>query len=198
MREGAADLAPRAQHGCLIAVVGPSGAGKDSLINYARERLAADPSVLFVRRVVTRTALAGAEDHDSLSVASFQVSQAAGRFAVTWEAHGLLYAIPAHVREHLASGGVAVVNGSRAALPAIRSVFGRVLAVHVTCNPDTLSARLAARGREDPQQQRNRLARAAMPGDDLADAIEIDNSDELATAGDALVTAIRTATGDGF
>lgn len=176
--------------GRLIAVVGPSGAGKDSLISYAREKLVADSAVLFVRRVVTRAALPGAEDHVSLSVESFQAALAANRFAVTWEAHGLHYAIPADVGRHLASGGVAVVNGSRAALPLIRAAFERVTVVHVTCRPDVLAARLAARGRENVEEQRLRLARATVDTE-ISGAIEVDNSGDLAEAGEVLVAAIR-------
>ncbi|MFU0507530.1 hypothetical protein [Pseudaminobacter sp. NGMCC 1.201702] len=97
--------------GLLIAVVGASGAGKDSLMTYARERLGADPAVLFVRRAITRPARIDAEDHDSLSVDAFLAAQASGAFAVAWEAHGLHYAIPATAHRHLAAGGVAVING---------------------------------------------------------------------------------------
>ncbi|MDQ6434606.1 phosphonate metabolism protein/1,5-bisphosphokinase (PRPP-forming) PhnN [Mesorhizobium sp. LHD-90] len=179
----------------MIAVVGPSGAGKDTLIDYARQRLSTDPSILFVRRVVTRIAQANAEDHDTLTVESFAEERTAGKFAVTWQAHGLHYAIPSDARLHVVSGGIAVVNGSRAALPAICSAFGRVLTVLVTCRPDVLAARLAARGRENALEQGLRLARGAMPSDKLSPAIEIDNSDGVAVAGNALVAIIHDAIG---
>ena len=178
--------------GMLIAVVGPSGAGKDSLMSYARERLAADPAVLFVRRVVTRPAAVAAEDHDTLPLEAFLASEAEGRFAVTWQAHGLHYAIPASVHGHLERGGVAVVNGSRAALPAICSAFGRVTVAEITCRPDILAARLAARGREDPQRQMARLARTVPAVTPNADRVEIDNSGEIAAAGNALTALIRS------
>ncbi|MGN6303197.1 MAG: phosphonate metabolism protein/1,5-bisphosphokinase (PRPP-forming) PhnN [Mesorhizobium sp.] len=189
--DGASAREGSAGRGTLIAVVGPSGAGKDSLLTYARERLGADPATLFVRRVITRPAAIDAEDHASLSVDAFLAAQAAGLFAVAWEAHGLHYAIPATVHRHLASGGVAVVNGSRAALPAIRSAFGHVVTVQVTCRPDILAARLAARGREDIDHQQARLARSVAATEASTDTVRIDNSDDLATAGDAFVAAIR-------
>lgn len=185
------------RHGTLIAVVGPSGAGKDSLMAYACERLGADPAVLFVRRVITRSATVAAEDHDTLPIGGFLASQAAGAFAVTWQAHGLHYAIPASIHRHLACGGIAIVNGSRAALPEIRSVFGRVVTIQVTCRPDILAARLAARGREDPQGQSARLERNVPVGEGGVDTVEIDNSGDLATAGDAFVAVIRTCADGG-
>jgi len=179
------------RRGTLVAVVGPSGAGKDTLIDYARRQLAGEPAVLFVRRVVTRPALASAEDHDSLPPAGFAAARAAGAFAVTWEAHGLHYAIPVAAHRHVAAGGVAVINGSRAALAEIRSAFGSVLTVSVTCRPEVLAARLAARGREDVAEQERRRARAAILPGDGPEAVEIDNSGEVAVAGDALVALIR-------
>ncbi|PYE87904.1 phosphonate metabolism protein/1,5-bisphosphokinase (PRPP-forming) PhnN [Phyllobacterium leguminum] len=178
--------------GTLLAIVGPSGAGKDSLIAYARERLASDSSVLFVRRVVTRPALACAEDHDTCSPEVFAAARIAGAFAVDWEAHGLSYGVPLETHTHLEQGGVAVLNGSRAALSQIRSAFGRVTTVRITCDPDILAARLAARRRESDAEIQRRLRRATMEAGDIGDAIEIDNSGELAIAGDTLVSVIRT------
>lgn len=177
--------------GALVAVVGPSGAGKDTLIDYARRQLAAEPAVLFVRRVVTRPALASAEDHATLPLSGFMAARAAGAFAVTWEAHGLHYAIPAEALRHVAAGGVAVVNGSRAALSEIRGAFGTVLTVAVTCRPDVLAARLAARGREDVAEQERRRARGNLLFGEEPNSVEIDNSGDVATAGEALVAAIR-------
>ncbi len=178
------------QGGTLVVVVGPSGAGKDTLIAHARERFAADPSVHFVRRAITRQAQPDAEDHDTLTEDAFDAAETAGAFAVTWRAHGLSYGVPVQVNDYLAAGGVAVLNGSRLALPAIRRAFRHVLTVHVTCRPDVLAARLAARGRETAQEQGQRLARATAPADRLPDSVEIDNSGDLAISGETLVRII--------
>lgn len=182
--------------GVLVAVVGPSGVGKDSLIAYARARLSRERHVLFVRRVVTRPALAAAEDHDTLSAEAFLAARASGAFAVDWEAHGLRYGIPEEARRYVAGGGVAVVNGSRAALPAIRAAFGRVTVVHVSCRPDILAARLAARGRETGAEVRLRVERTkTLRFEEPGEAIRIDNSGDIASAGEALVDAIRGIAG---
>ena len=75
--------------GRLVLVVGPSGAGKDSLLREAARILAADRHIVFPRRVITRPSHDATEAHDSLSVADFLEAQAEGRFALSWEAHGL-------------------------------------------------------------------------------------------------------------
>lgn len=188
-RHGEAAIAPT--QGTLIVVVGPSGAGKDSLINYARARLSSDPAFLFVRRTVTRTADATSEDHDSLTPDEFAAAAADGCFAVVWEAHGLRYGIPASARAHIAAGGIAVANGSRAALPGILDVFGSVKVVHVTARPDVLASRLAMRGREDADTIQARLERTLSETAGCGGWIEIDNSGELAIAGERLLAVIR-------
>ncbi|MBS3650563.1 phosphonate metabolism protein/1,5-bisphosphokinase (PRPP-forming) PhnN [Pseudaminobacter sp. 19-2017] len=192
MPEASAAQAPaQGERGVLLAVVGPSGAGKDSLMAHARERLGDDPSVLFVRRVITRSAVPSAEDHDALTAEAFAEAQSSGMFAVTWQAHGLHYGIPAEVHQHLAAGGVAVVNGSRAALREIHSAFEHVVTVQITCNPAVLASRLAARGRESQAEIEQRLSRAAsVPSDCTGDVIEIDNSGEFTVAGSKFVEII--------
>ncbi|MDF1732580.1 MAG: phosphonate metabolism protein/1,5-bisphosphokinase (PRPP-forming) PhnN [Minwuia sp.] len=170
--------------GALLVIVGPSGAGKDTLIDGLRLRFADDARVRFVQRTVTRMADPNAEAHASMTVADFEAAQQAGAFSVTWDANGLKYGLPADVADHLASGGLAVANGSRQALPAIRAAFARVIVVAVTVAEAELARRLAARGRETAEEIRARLQRARdlkVSGDDV---LYLDNSGppEVATA----------------
>ena len=55
------------RNGVFVAVVGPSGAGKDTLIAHVRERLGDGEHVEFARRVITRTSDGATEDHDTLA-----------------------------------------------------------------------------------------------------------------------------------
>jgi len=177
--------------GTLLAVVGASGVGKDSLIAYAKQQLSGDSSVLFVRRIVTRPALIAAEDHDHLTPDEFTKALAAGRFAVHWDAHGLRYGVPVSVRDHLAGGGTAVVNGSRAALPAICSAFEKVAAIHITARPEIIAARLASRGRENEGDIKLRMQRGTIELPDCAERIEIDNSGSFEAASAAFLDTVR-------
>ena len=82
--------------GALVLVVGPSGAGKDTLIAAARTALAGDGRFVFPRRIITRSASRW-EDHDTLDEAQFSAALAAGQFAAHWRAHGLYYALPVSI-----------------------------------------------------------------------------------------------------
>lgn len=188
----AAPGAGAAGEGILIVVVGPSGAGKDSVIGYARARLSGEPGLHFVRRVVTRPCDPAAEDHDTLSPEEFAKAQARGAFALAWESHGLSYGIPVALDETIASGAVAVLNGSRAALPATRARYGRVLPVLITAAPEILEARLGARGREAGAKVRDRLSRNAGFDASAFDGQTIDNGGPLERAGEAFLRLVRS------
>lgn len=138
----------------LVAVVGPSGAGKDTLMAMA---CAADPRIRAVRRVITRPAEAGGEEFEGVSPASFATRLARGDFALHWEAHGLSYGIP---RAELAGQGVLMFNGSRAVLAHAQAMFPALSVILVTAPPVVLAARLAARGREAAEDRAARLNRA--------------------------------------
>ena len=182
------DAATRPQ-GTLVVVVGPSGAGKDSVIGYARERLADRSDILFVRRVVTRQAAADVEDHDSLSEAAFEEARVGGCFAVSWQANGLSYALPRSTMDHVGHGGTAIANGSRGAIEDIRAAFSNVIVVGLTARPEIIAARLSARGRETAEEISRRVERGLKLGAYGQD-ITIDNSAELRTAGEALISII--------
>jgi phosphonate metabolism protein PhnN/1,5-bisphosphokinase (PRPP-forming) len=139
----------------IFAIVGPSGAGKDTLI---RAALAARPDLTLVRRVITRPTEAGSEDFEGVSPETFAAREAQGDFALTWQAHGLSYGIP---RDQVTGPGDVLFNGSRAALPLAARVFPGLRVILVTAPDVILAARLAARGRETAQDIRQRLARAA-------------------------------------
>ena len=180
--------------GALIAIGGPSGVGKDTLIAHARARFAADPRIHFVRRIVTRPAEAGGEDHLAVSPEEFGRMAAAGAFAVSWHAHGLGYGLPASLDSAIGAGRVVVANVSRTMLPLLRRRYARVVPVCVTAGPDTLRRRLAARGREDAGEIARRVARTVAAEADGA-WIELRNDGPVAVAGDALCAIIAGVAG---
>ncbi|MFB1025397.1 MAG: phosphonate metabolism protein/1,5-bisphosphokinase (PRPP-forming) PhnN, partial [Octadecabacter sp.] len=135
--------------GRLIAVVGPSGVGKDSVMAGIRSTM---PSLHLVRRVITRTPDLGGEDYDALSVSQFEALVEDGAFAVHWGAHGLHYGIPITVKYQLGKGTDCLVNFSRKALAQAAEIFPRLVVLNITAKPETLAHRLAARARETEEE----------------------------------------------
>ena len=82
------------KRGTLFLVVGPSGAGKDTLLDAARARLAGDSRFFFPARTITRPTDAGNEAHNAVTDAEFSPLSAAGGFLLEWKAHNLSYGIP--------------------------------------------------------------------------------------------------------
>jgi ribose 1,5-bisphosphokinase len=150
----------RHEPGQFFLVVGPSGAGKDTLLRHAQEALGHDPDIVFVRRIVTRPSSA-AEDHHSLSPEDFWAAARQGAFALSWSAYGLNYAIPLSVESDMAAGRRVVCNVSRTVVPDARSRYPRAVVVLVTAPEEVLRARLLARGRPSDIDIAARLSRAS-------------------------------------
>ncbi|WP_426231306.1 phosphonate metabolism protein/1,5-bisphosphokinase (PRPP-forming) PhnN [Pararhizobium sp. DWP3-4] len=185
------------QTGAIIVVVGPSGAGKDSVIGFVAQHFADRADIDFVRRVITRPSDAGGEDHESISGDVFDSRLSAGDFAVAWQAHGLKYGIPKDALEKVRAGRILIANGSRAVLGQFRQAFPRVAIVNITASPQVLASRLVARGRESEQDILNRLKRQVPDIFDEPDVTTIDNSGPLEIAGSrfaALVTELHGTT----
>lgn len=146
--------------GRLIAIVGPSGVGKDSVME-ALSR--AHPGLRLVTRVITRADGLGGEDYIPVTEAEFATRKERGDFALSWPAHGLLYGIPKEVANELAGGRDLLVNLSRAVLPAAQDAFETLVVLRLTASTETLAKRLGARGRETPEDIQRRLERAQFP-----------------------------------
>ncbi|MBB6240762.1 phosphonate metabolism protein/1,5-bisphosphokinase (PRPP-forming) PhnN [Rhodanobacter sp. MP1X3] len=174
--------------GRLYYVMGPSGAGKDSVLAWVRAH-GVSHDMLCAHRYITRPAHAGGENHVALSEAEFLLRAARGLFALTWQAHGLHYGIGREIQHWLERGAKVLVNGSRDAYPQARERFPSLQSVVITASRETIAARLAARGRESDADIAQRLARRdayqAPPG-----ALVIHNDGSLADAGATLLKAI--------
>jgi ribose 1,5-bisphosphokinase len=153
MELGARGIGP----GRLVLVVGPSGAGKDTLIARARA-MCRDDQVVFPRRVITRPASA-AEDNDTLSEQAFDAALAGGAFALSWNAHGLKYGIPRSIESDIGAGRTVVCNVSRTVVAAARARYAHMTTVLITAPPAVLAARLAKRGRASDGAIENRIRR---------------------------------------
>lgn len=164
--------------GRLIYLIGPSGSGKDSLLDAAREPLAAR-GCRIVRRVITRSAEAKGEAAQAVSVEQFAQMQEQGAFALSWAANGLHYGIQREIDLWLAEGHDVLINGSRGYLPQARERYPDLLVVLLSVDQVVLRERLLARGRESAQEIEARLSRNAQFADDLLAAAGTANASSI-------------------
>lgn len=177
--------------GRLLYIVGPSGAGKDALLDYARARIPEEANVRFARRWITRQAGAVGEDHSPVGQEEFERMVADGRFAMHWYANGNGYGIGREIVDWLCQGATVVVSGSREYLPQALRDYPDMKVISVTVSPKVLRGRLERRGRESAEEIERRLERAtqfALPSGIAA--VEIQNDLALDEAGEAMLAAI--------
>lgn len=179
--------------GIFVAIVGPSGVGKDSLLRFAQDRLG--DKITLVRRVVTRSADGNGEEHDSLSEEAFRRAEQDGAFALSWSAHGLSYGLPVSLEDDLARGQIVLANLSRRVIPQLMRLYPDAVVVSVTADRDVIAERLHRRGRETPESVEARLSRTIAGDPLLASTIVIDNSGALEVAGERLVRLLQDMLG---
>lgn len=175
----------------LVYILGPSGAGKDTVIAHARAVIDGALPVAFAHRYITRPAGAGGEYHVALTEAEFARRAAGGLFAMSWQGNGLSYGIGVEVDAWRAAGLTVVVNGSRGYLAQAAARYPDLLPVLVTVRSEELRRRLRARGRETAAEIEARLVRAAAFTIDHPRLVRLDNSGPVAEAGDRLVSLLR-------
>lgn len=174
--------------GRLFAVVGPSGAGKDTIMAaLARAR----PGIHWVRRAITRPAAPGDEPFEPVSTDGFQTRLAQGHFALHWQAHGLHYGVPATLDAVLAEGRDGMVNLSRQVLVQAAARFAGLHVLNITARDEVRAARLAARGRESAEDIARRVTREVPPFEAALKVTHIDNSGPLADSVAACLRAME-------
>jgi len=177
--------------GKLVLVVGPSGAGKDSLIDAAKKHFTGDANFVFPRRVITRHATQAAEDHDTLSPEAFLRAQAQGAFFLDWQAHDLSYGLPASMGDDLRLGKVVIVNVSRTVLAKAAEVWPNTTVIVVTAPPHILAARVSARARKEDGDIQKRISRSIDAPTDTLPRIIISNDRTLEEAAQEFYAAIN-------
>lgn len=176
--------------GVFVAVVGASGAGKDSVLDVARNSFTGDPTMYFPRRVITRPKGPG-EDHLAVSDTEFQRLAVEEYFVVSWRAHGLAYGIRQETLDRVTAGAIAVVNTSRTVLSELPLRFPRSAVVRITASDEVRRARLQRRGREEGGEVSARMLRPD-PAPDYPVDLTVVNEGSVQESGRLLTEFLRS------
>jgi ribose 1,5-bisphosphokinase len=177
----------------LFYVVGASGVGKDSLMEYARLRINGSMPVLFAHRYITRPPKEGNENHVYVSPEEFRLRRDKGLFTLHWVSHGLYYGIGKEIDTWMDKGFHVVVNGSRQYLPVALGRYPRLLTIVIEADPDVIRHRLENRGRETASDIEQRLQRQPDRWATSSGRISIHNNGPLEEGGDALIAALAAS-----
>ncbi|WP_458791327.1 phosphonate metabolism protein/1,5-bisphosphokinase (PRPP-forming) PhnN [Yoonia sp. MH D7] len=174
--------------GRLIAVVGPSGVGKDSVMAGI---IAAQPAIKLVRRTITRAPDLGGENYDAVTQMAFKQAVEDGQFCANWDAHDLHYGIPRSVLDDVNNGATCLANFSRGALMQVAVVFPALIVLNITTRPEILAERLKGRGRETGAEITKRLSQATKPLPRTLNIVTIKNEGTLDEAVQAALAALQ-------
>lgn len=178
-------------YGHLVLVVGPSGAGKDSVLRGAAQTFKDDPKYVFPRRIITRVANVAAEDHDSLAQHDFEILRNAGGFLLSWNAHGNCYGIPISITDQLKKGRIVSINVSRQIVADAAVMFANLAVVEITADRELRLNRIAERGREVADGAIRRAMREVSPYPPGLKITRIENNGSLTKAIDYFVNVLR-------
>jgi len=176
--------------GRLVYVMGPSGAGKTRVVEYARQKIDGGLPVLFAHRYITRPLGKDIENYIALTQAEFALRKVRDLFAFDWEAYGFSYGIGIEIKSWLAAGLVVVIDGSRAHFIGRDVEIAGVVPVLITAGRDELRRRLKARDRDDLAAIEQRLERAGKFAPADLSLVTLDNSGPVDRAGEAFAALL--------
>lgn len=178
------------QTGTLILIAGPSGSGKDTLIEAAKKHFGENGPIWFPNRLITRTDTSG-EDHTPVTISEFQTLLDEDKLFLHWEAHGLQYGVSSETLDQLKSGKTVILNISRKLIEEARAKWPNTRLVQISVDDEVLLQRLKNRGRESEQSILNRFARRTEKPAINADHT-IDNSGPPETAINEFIHIVST------
>jgi len=166
--------------GYLFLVVGPSGSGKDTLIDYVTGKL----PVSKVKRFVTRPPNAF-EDFTSVSVSEFDSMV----FFLKWGSYDKQYGIGSDILDGLKSGKHFIINVSRDVISEAKSKWRDTFVIALSVPKDVLVKRALERGRDSPEEVAKRLSRDFVVSADFT----VDSSNpDASVAGEKIVSFIKS------
>ncbi len=187
-------MTPQPDTAFVVVVSGPSGAGKDTVIQHA---LARDPSLATVATVKTRPPRPGEIDgvHQLfLTEDEFDDWLAADRFLEHAQVYNHRSGVPrAAVEELLAAGRTVVLRTDVQGAQTLKQRLAAPLLVFVTAPSDALARRMRARAGDSEQEiaERLKFAESEMAEADWFDVVIVNDDHQQLDAAEALLQAIH-------
>ncbi len=177
----------------LFYFVGPSGAGKDTLINRLRQTPHFSSEIYFVKRLVDRPAHESTLLDEYLSSSDFAKALDHQELAMHWVANQHQYGIRVSELDHALRYPMSVINGSRAYAFELKSKYPYAEIIHITASESSIKGRLQIRQRENNVEIEKRIKRThELSGYRDQYSVEILNDDSIDTAFEQLIQFIES------
>ena len=146
--------------GIIFAVIGNSGAGKDSVIEEVKKMFPGTIKELKIpRRVITRAG-SDTEMYEHVEKGLFQEMRASGEFILEWESYNHHYGIRREVFDWVEEGHPVMMNISRTVVKSAREMFPNMKLIFISVPLEVTAERIIERGRESYTEVLNRVVRA--------------------------------------
>lgn len=140
-------------------IMGPSGAGKDSVLEAVSAHFAEEvsrPARYISRALVVKDA----EQHNVITTPIFNEFVDKACFSLYWEANGFHYGYDKQWLLDLEMGKIVLLNGSRSYWPQAQKKYGdKLYPIYLDLSVESQEARLKGRGRESYADIAERIAR---------------------------------------
>lgn len=136
----------------IVLIIGPSGAGKDTLIKEAKKEF--KEKINFVKRYITRESDVN-ESNYYIDEYAFEILRHNSYFASSWNAHGNFYGIP----KRFIKNGINLISISRGRIKDFENLYDNVYTINITLPKEILNQRLLKRGRENKEDIEKRVQR---------------------------------------
>ena len=144
----------------LVAFVGPSGSGKDTLMVKVRDLLLSSGiDIHIVQRMITRKP-DSTEGFLTLSADDFIKKIENKHFVLHWDIYGNKYGIPhEEIDPYLESGYIVLVNLSRTALTKLKQIYPKAKIVVIHVSKELAAERIKIRKRDTGKNLEARISR---------------------------------------
>lgn len=167
----------------IILIIGPSGAGKDTLLRHAN--IAFEGKLNFVKRYITREADLN-ESNYFIDSDAFELLKYNDYFASYWNAHGNYYGIP----KKFIRNGLNIISISRSRIEDFETKYDNVYTINITISKEQLKQRLLSRARESEEEIEKRLSRN-YEKIEAQRLIEFDNSGSLEESKQKFISVLK-------
>ena len=179
-------------NGQIIYVMGPSGAGKDSLMKWVLQNKSSSMNFYWAKRIVTRNRPKGEGTDEYVSLESFEKLLSNQILAMHWSAYDIHYGISKSELLCIEPNTMVFINGSRAYLSRAIELYPKLCAIHITASTNTLEQRLNQRERESKDKILERLSRPQLTRPEVdVPWLEVLNEDNVEDGGAKILSFLN-------